>query len=121
MFNKRSLFVTAALFSFGLLGMSAAQADDTHCYTNASIRGIVRNHCHLQRERRAGVGCKEFRWCRQRQRHLYTQRARGRIPNRCQDDHHRDAEGNLHGELRRDRHDYPNPHVIDWRRNDSDG
>jgi len=39
MFTKRSLFVTATLLSFGLLGMSAAQADDTHCYTNASIRG----------------------------------------------------------------------------------
>jgi len=40
MFNKRSLFVPAALVSFGLLGMSAAKADgDTHCYTLASIKG----------------------------------------------------------------------------------
>lgn len=39
MFNRRSLFVPATLVSFGLLGMSAAQADDTDCYTNASIKG----------------------------------------------------------------------------------
>lgn len=40
MFNKRSLFVPAALVSFGLLGTSAAKADgDTHCYTLASING----------------------------------------------------------------------------------
>jgi hypothetical protein len=39
MFNKKSLTVPVALVSLGLLGMSAAQADDTHCYTNASIKG----------------------------------------------------------------------------------
>jgi hypothetical protein len=39
MLNKRSPFVPATLVSFGLLGMSAAQADDTDCYTNASISG----------------------------------------------------------------------------------
>jgi hypothetical protein len=40
MFNKRSLFVAAAVVSFGLLAMSAAQADgDTNCYSLASIKG----------------------------------------------------------------------------------
>ena len=39
MFSKRSLCVPPALVCVGLLGMSAAQADDMHCYTNASIRG----------------------------------------------------------------------------------
>lgn len=40
MFKRRSLFIPAALVSFGLLGMSAAQADeDMHCYTVASISG----------------------------------------------------------------------------------
>lgn len=39
MFNKRSVCVPAALVWFGLLGMSAAQAEDMHCYTNTSIRG----------------------------------------------------------------------------------
>jgi len=40
MCNKRSLFVPAALVSFGLLGTSVAKADgDTHCYTLASLKG----------------------------------------------------------------------------------
>jgi hypothetical protein len=40
MFNKRSLFVPAALVSFALLGISAARADDDmHCFTVASVRG----------------------------------------------------------------------------------
>jgi len=40
MFNRRSLFVPAALVSFGLLGTSVAKADgDTHCYTLASLKG----------------------------------------------------------------------------------
>jgi hypothetical protein len=39
MFNK-SLLVSTVLISSGLLGVSAARADeDTHCYTVASIRG----------------------------------------------------------------------------------
>ena len=40
MCNKRSLFVPAALVSFGLLGTSVAKADgDTHCYTLANLKG----------------------------------------------------------------------------------
>src|SRR5438105_14089552 len=39
MLYKRYLFVPTALVSFGLLGVSAAQADDTHCYTVASLKG----------------------------------------------------------------------------------
>jgi len=40
MFNKRSLFVPAALVSFGLVGISAARADDAaRCYTLASLKG----------------------------------------------------------------------------------
>jgi hypothetical protein len=39
MFNKRSLLVPAALVSFGLLGTSAAKADDAQCYTVASLKG----------------------------------------------------------------------------------
>jgi hypothetical protein len=40
MYNKRSLFVPAALVSFGLLGTSIAKGDgDTHCYTLASLKG----------------------------------------------------------------------------------
>jgi hypothetical protein len=40
MFNKRSLFVPAALVSFGLIGTSAAKANgDADCYTLASLKG----------------------------------------------------------------------------------
>lgn len=40
MINKRSLFIPAALASFGLLGISAAKADgDAQCYTLASLKG----------------------------------------------------------------------------------
>jgi hypothetical protein len=40
MLNKRSLFVTATLASFSLLGASAAKADeDAQCYTLASLHG----------------------------------------------------------------------------------
>ena len=39
MFCKRCSLVLTALVSFGLLGVSAAQADDTHCYTLASLKG----------------------------------------------------------------------------------
>ena len=40
MSNRRSLFASAALVSFGLLGASVAKADgDTHCYTLASLKG----------------------------------------------------------------------------------
>jgi hypothetical protein len=39
MFNKRSLFVPAALVSFGLIGTSAAKADEARCYTLASLNG----------------------------------------------------------------------------------
>jgi hypothetical protein len=40
MFNKRSLFVPAALVSFGLIGTSVAKADgDAQCYTLASLKG----------------------------------------------------------------------------------
>jgi hypothetical protein len=39
MFHKRNAFVRAALVSLCLIGMSAAKADEDHCYTVASIRG----------------------------------------------------------------------------------
>jgi hypothetical protein len=39
MFNKKHLLVPTALVLFGFLGVSGAKADDTDCYTNASLQG----------------------------------------------------------------------------------
>jgi hypothetical protein len=39
MFNKKSLFLQTALVFFGFLGVSAAKAEDTDCYSVASLKG----------------------------------------------------------------------------------
>ena len=39
MFKRKGLFVPAALVGVGLFGLTAARADDAHCYTLASLKG----------------------------------------------------------------------------------
>jgi uncharacterized protein (DUF2342 family) len=39
MFKRKRLFAPAALVCVGLLGMTAARADDAQCYTLASLKG----------------------------------------------------------------------------------
>ncbi len=39
MLNKKCTLIPAALVLFGVFGVSAAKADDSRCYTNASLKG----------------------------------------------------------------------------------
>ena len=123
MFNKRSLFVPAALISFGLIGTSAAKADgDTQCYTLASLKGTYAVVATYGANVALALATRHFDGEGKLLTGTFTLNAPVvGFDNRRQDDNHRYAGGNLLGELQWHWRFHPHPYVIHWCRHDSDG
>src|SRR5690349_20890271 len=99
MFNKRGLFVPAAVIFSAFLGVSAANAQNSAClYTLASLQGTYAVIGSYAGNIALASGSGNFRWTGQSHANLHNERARGRVGDWSQNYHPDYEHGNLHSE-----------------------